>query len=99
MDRNDQHTVAYGTVADGEVFWRAFPRNEPGGAKLEIMARSRKLPDAVRAHAVEVLQSLSSEPISNETALRIRFQALKSPAKRETVKALLEHLLQVAYTT
>lgn len=89
----DQKTVSFEDVASGRVFWTAYPRVE-SGAKLEILpGGAHCLSQEVRAHALDILRSISREPVGDDTTLRVPFTALKGAAARHKVKDLMNTLL------
>ncbi|MEP7343741.1 MAG: hypothetical protein ABI877_00680 [Gemmatimonadaceae bacterium] len=89
---NRKHIVSFERLADGAVFWTAYPRDR--GARLEILPRARPSLSAARLEdAIAVLSSVTVEPISEETPLSISFAALKNADARDRVTQLLDRIL------
>lgn len=87
-----QHVVSFNRVADGAVFWTAYARDR--GAKLEILPRARTSLSAERLQDIlAVIGSVTVEPVSEETPLRIPFAALKNADARARVTDLLQRIL------
>jgi hypothetical protein len=97
----DQGVVSF-RESSGRIFWSAYPKGEnKHGAKFEILPGSAdRLTNEAREQTLAVLKELSNEPISMDTTLRIRFAAMRSTARRDRIKKLLETLMvQLATTT
>lgn len=88
----EQKVVSFREHGGNYILWSAYPRLD--GAKLEILPGA---PDGIaadtRERAIRLLRKLSSEPISDETTLRVPFRALKSPDRRAKVKVLLDEIV------
>jgi hypothetical protein len=93
-DKNyDQKVISFRELGRNYILWSAYPR-VGDGAKLEILPGAiEAIAPATRDYAIRTLQSLSREPISDKTTLRVPFRALKSQERRATVKAVLERLI------
>lgn len=89
----NEHAVSFVRTSDRAVLWTASPVRVDG-ARFEVLPRMRRaLSDEQMQDAKEVFDSLSVEQNDDESMLRVRFSALKGPATRERVTALLERLL------
>jgi hypothetical protein len=88
----DQDVVSFLVMPRAIVLWSAYPRID--GAKLEILPGSADtLSASMRHEAVRALRSISREPISESTTLRIPFASLKTEPRRRTVKGVLDCIL------
>lgn len=91
-DYNAQ-VVSFVRTSDQAVVWTASPIRLDG-ARFEVMPRLRRsLTTEQMQDALDVFHSLSAEPPADQSMLRVRFGALKGPASRDRVTALLERLL------
>ncbi|ODT02039.1 MAG: hypothetical protein ABS52_15430 [Gemmatimonadetes bacterium SCN 70-22] len=89
----EQHVVSFARVVDGSVFWSAYPRMVDG-AKFEITPRTAKyLNPALQDEARALFGSISTEALTDDGTLRVRFSALKNLTTRQRVTDLLERLL------
>ena len=89
----DQKTVSFEERTSRRVFWTAYPRRE-SGAKFEILPGGADcLSPEARGKALDILKSISREPIHDNSKLRVPFTALKGAGSRDKVKLLLTTLL------
>jgi hypothetical protein len=89
----DQNVVSFRETANNYVLWSAYPKID-GGAKFEILpGAADALDPTVRENALSILRSLTREPLSDATTLRLPFAALKKQRSRDRVKELLVHLI------
>jgi len=89
----NEHAVSFVRTSDRAVLWTASPVRVDG-ARFEVLPRMRRtLSEEQALDAKEVFDSLSVEQNEDESMLRVRFSALKGPATRDRVTALLERLL------
>jgi len=88
----NEHAVSFMRTSDRAVLWTASPIRGDG-ARFEVLPRMRRaLSEEQLRDAKEVFTSLNIEA-SEDSILRVRFAALKAPATRERVTALMERLL------
>jgi hypothetical protein len=89
----NEHAVSFMRTSDRAVLWTASPIRGDG-ARFEVLPRMRRaLNEEQLKDAREVFTSLNIELAEDDSILRVRFAALKAPATRERVTALLERLL------
>ncbi len=89
----NEHAVSFIRTSDRAVLWTASPIRGDG-ARFEVLPRMRRaLSEEQLRDAREVFSSLNIELAADDALLRVRFAALKAPATRERVTALMDRLL------
>lgn len=88
-----QNLVSFRLTDSAQVIWTAYPKMN-AGAKLSVLPGGNgRLPEELLAEIVAKLQGVTTEPVRGDKKLDIPFRALKSPARRQVVKEVIDTIL------